>query len=317
MTEQEAIRKMKAPKDKRQGIWRGGVLQIQVTRSCTESCFGCTQASNLAGKPAMMTPEQFETACQSLRGYWGVVGVFGGDPCMSPHFEEICEIFCRHFPFEQRGLWSNNLCGKGAICRKTFNPAVSNLNVHTRQENYDEFKRDWPEAMPFGLESDSRHGPPFVAMQDVGISDEEIWKRTSECDVNQRWSALIGVFRGKLRAYVCELMCSLSAVHENDQEWPDLGHEVVPGWWQQSINAYADQIRFHCRRCGMPLKGAGDLAINGTREQVSKTHADWFRPKVRGRPVELVASLEQLKPDYLPRATDYVQNAALPLVELK
>ena len=96
MTEQEAIRKMKAPKDKRQGIWRGGVLQIQVTRSCTESCFGCTQASNLAGKPAMMTPEQFETACQSLQGYWGVVGVFGGDPCMSPYFEEICEI-CKQY----------------------------------------------------------------------------------------------------------------------------------------------------------------------------------------------------------------------------
>src|SRR5690242_2039949 len=58
---------MKSPRDIRP-VWRGGVLQIWVTRACDLACTHCTQGSNLAGKPGMMTPDQFEEACKSLVG---------------------------------------------------------------------------------------------------------------------------------------------------------------------------------------------------------------------------------------------------------
>lgn len=316
MTESEALGKMVPPGQRRKGPWRDGVLQIQITRACTQSCFGCTQASNLAGKPAMMTPGQFETACQSLEGYFGVVGVFGGDPPVSPYFEEICEILCRYFPFEQRGLWSNDPVGKGKICRKTFNPAVSNINVHLDKNAYAEFCRDWPEVKKYiiGKDEDSRHGPPFVAMKDMGMTQEEIYEKAAGCDVNQNWSALIGVIRGKLKAYVCELMYTQAAVHENDQDWPDLGMDPVPGWWKLPMQAFADQVKFHCGMCGMPLRGFGELAIGGKKEQVSKSHHGWFRPKTAGRTVELVESIEQLNADGLKVSTHYIQNADLPIL---
>src|SRR5262245_40683977 len=123
------LSKMKAPNDARP-TWRGGVLQIHITRACDLACTACTQGSNLGGKPTIMTLENFERACESLRGYNGVVGIFGGNPTLHPKFKAICEILTRIIPYEQRGLWSNNLREHGGLCRRTFNPSVSNLNVH-------------------------------------------------------------------------------------------------------------------------------------------------------------------------------------------
>jgi hypothetical protein len=297
---------MKSPRDIRPSVWSGGVLQVWITRACDKSCFGCTQGSNLGGKPGMMTPEQFEQACISLKGYFGVVGIFGGNPAISPHFAEICEIMREHFPRERRGLWCNNLNGHGRIARATFNPSVSNLNVHLDQAAYDEFRRDWPESRPFGLHEDSRHSPPFVAMQDVIADEEERWRLIGECDVNQFWSAMICVFRGQLRGFFCELAGAQAMLHQHEPGYPDTGLPVVPGWWDQPMEAFDAQVRLHCHACGIPLRGYGELAIGGKVEQVSKTHEAIYRPKTKGREVQLVQIESELRRAPESRSTDYM-----------
>ena len=56
----------------------------------------------------------------------------------------------------------------------------------------------------------------------------------------------------------------------------------------------------------MPIKAVGQAAIGGDREQVSKTHAEWYLPKIRIRPVELVESIDQLGEGRVPSATSYL-----------
>lgn len=310
MNEQEMLSLMKSPRDRRQ-CWRNGVVQIHIIRACDKSCFHCTQISNIRGKGAVMTPDQFRVAVETLKDHFGVVGIFGGNPCIHPQFDEICAILREAIPFERRGLWSNKLFGKGAVCRETFNPHVSNLNVHLDQEAYDEFQNTWPETKGLqnlkGLYEDSRHGPPFVAQQDLGFSDDEINQNSATCDVNQKWSSLIGVVRGELRAFVCELMYAQAALHEADPDWPDTGLPVVPGWWNHPMEHFAEQVKFHCRRCGMPIKAVGQDACGGDREQVSATHAAWYKPKSPNRPVELIESIEQLGQDRVSSATSYLR----------
>ena len=110
---------------------------------------------------------------------------------MSPHFAELCQIFREEIPDkDQRGLWSNNLCGKAAICRETFSPHHSNLNVHQVQRAYDEIARDWPEAiaarpqfMHDSLHKPSMHGSWRVALQDVIPDERERWNLIKQCDV--------------------------------------------------------------------------------------------------------------------------------------
>lgn len=318
MQASDAIRQMVAPSMRRDCYEHGGILQIWVTRACDKACFGCTQGSNLGGRPGMMTPEQYAEAVESLRGYFGIVGMFGGNPAIHPQFDELCRILRESWvPVEQRGVWCNHPRGKGAICRETFSAKYSNINVHLDREAADEFARDWPESVPYikGLEDDSRHSPVYVAMRDVIDDEAERWRLIAECDINRYWSAMIGVFRGELRAWFCEIAGAQAMLHQHEPDYPDTGLPVTSGWWRAPIEAYEQQIRHHCHQCGVPLRGRGDLAIGGVREQVSKTHAAIYKPKPRGREVQLVETLQQLG-DRLPKATDYIENGSVEIAAI-
>ena len=298
--------KMKAPGDKRP-TWRHGVIQVHVTRACDLSCIGCTQGSNLAGKPVIMPVDQFREACESLEGYFGVVGMFGGNPTMHPQFEELCKVMQETVPFEQRGLWSNNLRGYGKLCRETFNPAVSNLNVHTATNAYEEMKRDWPECKPIGLK-DSRHSPPYVALKDIeDLTDEKRWELINNCDINQYWSAMLCSVNGELKAYFCELAGAQAMLHNDSST----GLTPKKGWWKLPIEAFDNQIRKHCFDCGVPLKGIGDLAVEGKVEYVSKTHLPIYKLKrPQNKEIRVVSKLSDLD-GFVPRATDYIANGGL------
>jgi hypothetical protein len=275
----------------------GGTIQIMVTRACDLACRHCSQGSNLAGKPAMMTPGQFDLACRSLEGYWGVVGMFGGNPAIHPEFAELCAIMRATIPFRQRGLWSNNLLGKAAVARVTFNPMYSNLNVHANSDAADEIRRDWPEAAQYvrGEGLDSLHSSPWVSMIDMGIPEEERWKLIGECTVNRYWSALIGIFRGELRAWFCEIAGSQSMLHEKNPDWrgtgkpmPDTGLAVVPGWWKAPMPAYSGQVYEHCHSCGLAMNRRGHAALGDGTNEFSKTHEFIAKTKMKDHPVEIV-----------------------------
>lgn len=305
MDEAKALTKMIAPSMKRPTNWLHGVIQIHVTRACDLSCHSCTQGSNLRGKPVVITLEEFEIACKSLRNpdYWGVVGVFGGNPAVHPQFPELCEILKTYVPFKQRGLWCNHPRGHGKLMREVFNPSYSNLNVHLSHEAYDEFKRDWPESRPFGLHEDSRHSPPFVAMKDVESDESKRWDMISNCDINKFWSAMVCSVPGRgLRAFFCEIAGAQAMLHP---DWPDTGLPAVEGWWTEPMTSFDQQVRLHCHACGVPLRRFGQLAVGGEYEEVSETHKDIYQPKQKDRLVQLVTSIEGKT---LERVTDYVEK---------
>lgn len=312
MNRNQALLKMVMPDRRRKGKPHGGVMQVWITRACDKSCFGCTQGSNLGGNPGFMTPDQFEEAVITLKNYFGTIGVFGGNPAISPHFEEICRRLQKHIPQEKCGLWCNNPLGKGKIMRETFNPSRSNLNVHLDKQAYLEFRKDWPESMPFGIKQDSRHSPVYVALKDVIPSEEARWELISNCDINKHWSAMVGVFRGQLRGWFCEIAGAQSMLHQHETDYPDTGVPIEPGWWKRGIHGFSSQVDYHCHRCGVPLRGRGELAqeddSKGT-EQVSLTHLGVYKPKRKTRAVQLVDRLDQTQPESLPSFTDYLGNS--------
>lgn len=311
MNQQTALSKMVAPSTRRKGAYRGGIIQIHITRACDKACFGCTQGSNLGGKTGMIPLDLFEQAVLSLKDYFGVVGIFGGNPALHPKFPELCKILKEHIPYERRGLWCNHPKGNGVVMRDTFNPSISNLNVHLDQDAYDEFNRDWPGCGAFGLKEDSRHSPVFVAMQDVIEDEGERWDLISRCDVNQNWSAMIGVFRGELRAWFCEVAGAQSILHQWEPEYPDTGVQVTPDWWRKSMQEFAEQVKLHCHACGVPLRGYGSLAQDETGiEQVSKTHQDVYFPKRRERVLQLVELRSEVSEQSLKSFVSYIQNSA-------
>lgn len=315
--------RMVTPSMKRLGIWNGGIIQIVTTRACDLACFGCTAGSNLVSKPAVMTPEQFEEAVASLDGYWGVVGCFGGNPCTSRYFEDYCRILRARVPFPQRGLWTNNLMGKGSTARITFNPATSNVNVHMQSEAYAEFERDWPEALDArkahttaGLTQDSLHGTPWISMVDAGIPEEQRIKLIGSCDINATWSAAIAIVGGRPRAFLCEIQAHMAALHADNADWagsgeamPDWGLEVEPGWWRKPLAEFANQVGGMCHHCAIPMRRPGQFAIGGEAEEFSETHRHIARPKAKQRPVRVIESIGVVERSARP-STEYLPHTS-------
>lgn len=258
----------------------------------------------------MIPLDKFAEAVDTLKDYFGVVGIFGGNPAMHPKFPELCEMLRARIPKERCGLWCNHPKGHGEVMRRTFNASVSNLNVHLDQEAYDEFKRDWPESGPFGLHDDSRHSPVYVAMHDVISDESERWDLISKCDINQKWSSMVGMFRGELRAWFCEIAGAQSILHQWNSDYPDTGVPVTHGWWRKPMMDFAAQVRHHCHGCGVPLRGYGSLAQDESgREQVSATHADIYKPKKTDREVQFVTLRTEVSEQSLKSTVDYVGNS--------
>lgn len=300
----DVLYRMKAPADYRPGIWRGRVLQIKVTNFCDLDCRHCSVAVGVAKKLKRgfnMTPDQFRTACRSLRGFPGVVGMFGGNPCIHPKFEELCTIMREEIPNkDQRGLWSNRLFGHGAACRETFGPHC-NLNVHESQEAWDEIKRDWPEARPLesGLSSPSRHGPIFGAMVDVGLTESEMWERVATCYVNQTWSAEITVVDGELRGYFCEIAATMAELAGVG----DRGVTIEPHWWTESMSVFTPQVNAYCTKCLVPMNGRKIDAASDDAEEFTAAWAPVLL-SVKGRPmkqVDTIATDGEAATMYLPK----------------
>lgn len=321
MTEEKALQLMVPPGKKRPSVgWLQGVIQIFITRACDLKCFNCTQLSNLSGKPVMITVEEFEKALQSLEGYWGVVGMFGGNPATHPQFGEMCEIFQKYFPKRQRGLWCNHPRGKGAIMRETFNPKHSNLNVHLSREAYEEFVRDWPECKPElkGMDGDSLHGPVYVSMKDMDQlpfpngklkenTEENRWELISKCDINQHWSAMLCPIPGKgLKAFFCEIAGAMAMRYYNKPEWAELGMDPVPGWWKRPMLDFRDQVKTACHNCGVPMRLRGQLGVGGDHEEVSAYHMEDYNPKDPKREVHQISHPHEKT---VSRMTYYIQNA--------
>jgi hypothetical protein len=53
-------------------------------------------------------------------------------------------------------------------------------------------------------------------MKDLGIPKEKRWELISNCDINKYWSAMIGVFRGQVRGWFCEIAGAQSILHQDD-----------------------------------------------------------------------------------------------------
>lgn len=291
----ETLLDMKAPGAERARIWRGGVLQVKVTNACDLDCKNCSVGVGIAKKlkrQFLMKPEQFRTALRSLKGYPGVIGMFGGNPCIHPRFPELCDIFVNEVPDKtQRGLWSNNLFGHGKLCRDTFYGPHSNINVHESREAWAELERDWPEAtrLRSGLSAPSMHGPVFGAMTDLGVPEAEMWERVAHCYVNQTWSAEITVVNGTLSGYFCEIAATMAELSGDDSE----GVDVVPGWWRKSMREFVHQVEAYCTKCLVPLNPRKVDAKSKAPEEYTKAWAPVLM-SVKGRPMKQVGSLAEI-----------------------
>jgi len=245
MNADEAIRKMRGPRNMH-------IICIDVTNKCDLACSNCTRLLENQTEFWDMTPENFRMALRSLKGFYGVIAMIGGNPCMHPKFRELCQIFVEEIPNKmQRGLWTNNFFKHRDIILETF--GTYNLNSHGAERAEGPLKElaeaaKAQQSLVWSYFGNSRHAPLLTAVKDL-FPESEMWQKITECDINREWSASIIQNKGELRAYFCEVAASFDLARGTDY-----GHPVVEGWWQKHIEEFSEQIKHFCPGCGVPAK---------------------------------------------------------------
>jgi len=244
---------MKAPTEK-----CNDTIQILVTRACRRQCSNCTQLLPFRQDTLHMSLDCFREAVRSLKGWAGIVGIFGGNPCIHPQFDEICRILSEEVPDQgHRGIWTDDLCGQGELIRETFYPhARFNLNPHANKEAAAEIRKWLPGKMIRNSDRQpSWHSAILVDWRDMGMTRNEWIAAREECDLNRNWSAAIVEHAGRPYAYFCEVAAAIDGVRGANN-----GILAEPGWWRKGMQAFRYQVERCCDAgCGVPLRIKGHI----------------------------------------------------------
>lgn len=257
------------------------IIQIVITTACSlYKCSNCSQLLPFRKDYLHMSQDCFQQALDSLKGWPGVVALFGGNPCSHPNFPEICQMLAEAVPDQsKRGLWSNDFLRHGKVVRDTFYPEGRfNLNVHRNiHASYEMEKHTPSQVIIKSITEPAWHSPILVSWKDQGLTRDE-WERLREsCDINQRWSAAIVERNGEAYAYFCEVAAALDGVRGQN-----MGLRASPGWWKLPITYFQGQIRHCCDAgCGIPLKLKGHKDLDFTYD-VSKSMLDLVTDGAKG-----------------------------------
>lgn len=232
------------------------------------ACSNCTRLLGHEKRRFIMTPDQFRDCLLVARdflyrsppdaqGRSKVLGIFGGEPLMSPYFAEYVNIFCTLVPeSKHRGLWTSvdwkTYKGKYGdakplVERLLGNDGYLNWNMHTEEQHCE-------------------HHPVLLAIGDVIKNEKQKWNLINECWLNRDWSAAYSLdANGEIRFYFCEIASSFDRVMNLNSGLPVI-HDV----WNHDLwfvpnargvlvpqGVYANQIFSTCTRCGqaLPLRG--------------------------------------------------------------
>lgn len=289
---------MLAPIDKIRKPNGNDILQIAITRKCDLfSCSNCTQGLPFRKDAVEMSLACMEKALLSLRGWPGVIAMFGGNPCSHSKFEEACRLWRELVPNQkQRGLWTNNLMGHGQVVRDTFWPEGRfNLNVHGDMSAMQEMEQ-WLPGIKIWGETRSLHGMLLAHYGDYGISESEWIALREQCDINQNWSGLVREYGGEPVGYFCEVAATLDGIRGENH-----GVACVAGWWQQEMSFFQEQVARCCDRgCGVPLRGIGSF----DDEKVYDVSRAWSGELRRANSVTVTVREE--RPTASRELTDYI-----------
>jgi hypothetical protein len=202
-----------------------------------------------------MTLEQVEKALISVKGFKNIIGLMGGEPTIHPRFKQICELFQKYVPKEQRGLWTNGynwneqVLVYDTIIRETF--PIENIVYNAHDYKYI-----------------NQHQPVLIPSGAI-IQDEELLiEIIDKCWVHERWSASINP-KG---AYFCEVAGALDILYDLNVGW-----KPYSWWWQKDVRHFTDQISACCHRCSMAIPFGKEKQYWGPGNPYTREHYDHFK----------------------------------------
>ncbi|MGH2668151.1 MAG: hypothetical protein ACREQQ_03140 [Candidatus Binatia bacterium] len=241
-------------------------------------CSNCTRLLAHEKRRYVMTPDQFEIAvravedfptksesCEPRRGRKNkIVGIFGGEPLLSPYFPEYVEILCASVPAKNRGLWTS--FDWRIYEHPKWGPALPHVTrLFGRAPRSGEPWADGEGYLNWNMHEEDQHcehQPLLVAIQDVVKDEKKRWDLIDQCWLNRDWSPAVALdAQNEVKFYFCEVAAAFDRVF-------DLGTGLPPepGCWEGDLQMirdergvlrphgkFAQQVLSTCGRCGVAL----------------------------------------------------------------
>lgn len=291
-------------------------------------------------KRFVMTPKQFEDCLAIARSFVydsppcpqgrknKVIGIFGGEPLMSPYFPDYVDIMCDMIPEPQhRGLWTS--VHWPTYGHPTYGGSKSHverlLNIEFARGN-DFFEKESSGYLNWNMHTPDQtceHHPMLLAIGDVVTSKQKQWDLIEKCWCNRDWSAAYSLdANNEPKFYFCEIASSFDRLMKLGTGLP-----LTPGVWdhdltfvdtlqgglrvRQPVGVYAHQVLSTCTRCGqaLPLRqGRRDLDYI---DDISLSNLDTLReagsPMVQRGDINYVkGNYQQVRHPHYPG--DYIKN---------
>jgi hypothetical protein len=237
---------------------------VLVTNVCNLSCGGCSVLCGVLKKESnfFITPEQFRIDVSAAgRHYWWIT-LYGGEPTIHPHFENLLDICENEFPALNFQVFTNG-----------FKPFRERKNVCTR---LDEKKKGFNRIFVSSL----------VASQDMaGIKSKDFYWELARNRCGIFNSCNVQISDGK--AYICQTAASLERLHGTDKGWKV---EIGKDPFIRTDEEIAEQGRAFCHKCTycmrgdlMPKQESKDPSVVSITNigLVNKKHRATFRPNPR------------------------------------
>lgn len=225
---------------------------VDVTYLCPDGCIYCSRHMRhlRPDQRFSMTADDVRKAIVLYPLEKGV-GIIGGEPTISPHFEDICRMIQE---FGSRARF--HLFTAGGPRFEKLRPLIDAtfgtiyINRHTDQQK-----------------AVCKHQPSLVANGEAVFDSVYRAKLVWNCWVQLKWCPTV-TSKG---AFFCEI----AAAWDHLIDGPG-GYRLEPGWWQRTPAEFADQVARYCHLCGMPVPLPRQPLCNG-RELITPKNLELLR----------------------------------------
>lgn len=253
---------MKSPKDME-------AIQIDITNACIHRCSNCTRFCGHHKKPFFMDFDTFKKAVDSFEGWDGIVGIIGGEPTLHPEFEK----FVDYLREKRVGRKLNLSCEpiedmQNHILQNLYKPNTkiglwSSLNLGYYR-HFEVINETFERQLLNDHDNNCLHQAILMQRKELGISDEEFYKRRDNCFAQNTWSATITP-KG---AFFCEIAGALDMLFNGPGGWP-----IEKGWYNRTPDEFGDQLQW-CELCSLcldvPQRTAGQEIDDITPQMLEK-----------------------------------------------
>lgn len=224
------------------------IILIDITNACLRRCTNCLRLCNHRTAEWFVDIDWFQDVLCALTDFSGVIGVFGGEPLLHPHFSSIMQII--------RSAFGEQIRAHGVVDVDELGKLKNGIGLWTTADEklWENHADDIRRTFTFVRINDHlgviRHFPILVCPDELGYSDTEL-NNLPPCWISQCCASSVTPWG----AYFCEVAGALDGFLKFG-----LGHVPCAGWWN---DAFVDQ-RVLCGFCGarVPLRWTSDRSVN-------------------------------------------------------